>query len=1030
MDISKIKMINAGAGSGKTYRITELLFNAVDKDGLKPSQIFATTFTNKAAQELVLRVRTKFLEKAGQSTTAKDNALFINEARIGTLHSLCGNYLKRFAFELGLSPDLEVLEENSAKELFRHAIDEESADILKELGRLGRKLSITDDGFSGVAPIDYVKKIAAEATANGINESELIKMGERSWLSYNDLLDEAFGPVNRDLTAESLIEESRRALSDLLQNLDVNTQQWYKFVKGLAQDPANQKWANWDKKDPKFPKKALPFVEKLESLRSKLGKCVDFRADIKSFTELAYAIAKNSMMRYRELKQDKGVLDFADLEKEFLTLLDKPQVQGILKDELELLIVDEFQDTNPMQLAIYLKLSKLVAKTIFVGDLKQSIYGFRGSDPKLMQALQTTLENNGNKPEKLQVSRRSTQKIVEHCNQIFRPFFGEDACLEVWDKLKWQPPCKSAELFSVNPEGKNKGEKFQDFTEQLKLLVSSGPKVLDKATDLEREMHWDDIGILTNSNNDAKELTKALLDGGVPAQFGQDGLLEEPEIVLARALLSLAYGMDNKVAYAEIRSILHNHAVADWLSELLDDDKSPNLLLEKGLGEKVECLRASKMHVSPREMLTTVIYTFSLPDVIRRWDDDAFTTQQRLANLDALSNLIEDYENQATSNDLPVSLAGLNKFLTVQAKDKNDIKGMSTGRAVSVMTIHKAKGLEWPCVILSFMQKEVDDRFFGVSAQSQTEQFNIDQPLDKRWVRFLAPFSAGNAKGLVKMALKATTAGKEGETATIEEARRLLYVAYTRSRNYLAVINMGKSKDNSFQSLLEETDCEFPDVRDTWPKTPSLKNSAQMPFIKPSLYQLKPRYIQPSAATMSNNFDVAQVAQYGDTMAFSGQLNTAKLGDVLHQLISILIINLDADLKSTATELLKPFTDDDQKIEQFIAQAKGFVKEIKERFKPIKCWVEMPVTARNEDNQTIKGSIDLLLETDNGLVVIDHKLKGAKTLEQQQEIANTYAGQLSTYQYALEKNGYLVNALILNLFSSGTLLSMGSCSTS
>jgi hypothetical protein len=69
------------------------------------------------------------------------------------------------------------------------------------------------------------------------------------------------------------------------------------------------------------------------------------------------------------------------------------------------------------------------------------------------------------------------------------------------------------------------------------------------------------------------------------------------------------------------------------------------------------------------------------------------------------------------------------------------------------------------------------------------------------------------------------------------------------------------------------------------------------------------------------------------------------------------------------------------------------------------------------------------LETDNGLVVIDHKLKGAKTLEQQQEIANTYAGQLTTYKEALEKNRYSVQSLVLYLFGSGTLLSINSCST-
>lgn len=1025
MDFSKIKMINAGAGSGKTYRITELLFEAVEKSGVKPSEVFATTFTNKAAAELVQRVRTKFLEKVSESDRAKDNALLINEARIGTLHSLCAEYLKRFAFDLGLSPEVEVLEESGAADLFRHAIDEEDADTIKELSRLGRKLSMAGDGFSD-HPLDYVKKIANEATANGIAAKDLEQMGESSWQLYNQLLDEACGKVDDNLTLSNIGKVVDLCLADI-SKIPSKTQGQKNFI-ALIKKLESKPWAtNWSALESmKVPRNNdveahfSPFIE----LTERLGQCAQFRNDIESFIKLSYEIAANSMTRYRDLKNSRGVLDFSDLERQFLDLLDKPAVQAILAAELKLLMVDEFQDTNPMQLAIYLKLTNLVEQSIFVGDLKQAIYGFRGSDPELMVALQNTLEEQGIKTEKLDISRRSTQAIVEHSNKVFSPIFGEEEThLKVWDKLEWQPSCGSPELFSFAQKGSIK-IRNQGFAERLKQFVNSGPLVLDKEAETERKMLWNDIGILTKTNNDAKDLAKALTDAGIPAQCEQPGLLEEPEVVLARALMSLSYGSDDRIAYAEIRSIIKNQAVDDWLEDLLEDTAKPSRLLDEALISKIESLRAISQQVAPSEVLTTAIATFSLVDIIRRWDDNEFSTQQRIANLDALFKLVQAYEQHAISLGLPVTLAGLNQFLSQKSKDKNDLKGISTGRAVAVMTIHRAKGLEWPCVILACMEKKPNDRLFGVSVQSSSRGFSIDAPLKDRWIQFLPPYSSEQSKGTVKRSLQSTNVGQQKQAIADEESHRLLYVAFTRARNYLSVIEPGEPKEGTYKALLNEEAYSFPDVTANWPQAETVEQVTQMPFVVPSPKELKPRYIQPSTSIVEAQVVVGESLQYGAPLTLSGALNTAKLGETVHQLIGFILLNPEEDASNMAVTLLAPFTSDKQKVKQLTEQARHFVAKIRERFKPDSVWVEMPITALSGDNQTIKGSIDLLLETSNGLVVIDHKLKGANTAEKQQELANRYGDQLVTYKNALERNGYSVQALALNAFNSGTLMTV------
>ncbi len=96
------------------------------------------------------------------------------------------------------------------------------------------------------------------------------------------------------------------------------------------------------------------------------------------------------------LKTQKGLIDFVDQEQRLFQLLDHPTVEETLREELQLLMVDEFQDTSPIQLALFLKLSRLADQVIWVGDIKQSIYGFRGSDPTLMTAVVNRVVEDGN----------------------------------------------------------------------------------------------------------------------------------------------------------------------------------------------------------------------------------------------------------------------------------------------------------------------------------------------------------------------------------------------------------------------------------------------------------------------------------------------------------------------------------------------------------------------------------------------------------------------------------------------------------
>ena len=145
--------------------------------------------------------------------------------------------------------------------------------------------------------------------------------------------------------------------------------------------------------------------------------------EIRTFTELIFKIASASLSCYQERKKLAGLLDFIDLEELCLTLLDFDPVRDSMKERLDLVLVDEFQDTSPIQLELFLKLATLAKNSIWVGDQKQSIFEFRGADPMLMQSVIDAIKTSDRLPKCF----RSRPQLVELVNKTFESVFPKQA---------------------------------------------------------------------------------------------------------------------------------------------------------------------------------------------------------------------------------------------------------------------------------------------------------------------------------------------------------------------------------------------------------------------------------------------------------------------------------------------------------------------------------------------------------------------------------------------------------------------------
>ncbi|MFK7935029.1 MAG: UvrD-helicase domain-containing protein, partial [Saprospiraceae bacterium] len=442
-----LRIISAGAGSGKTYRLTSEMVDLLKSGKVKASGIIATTFTNKAAAELQERVRIRLLEEG-----LTEQADQLTNALIGTVHGLGVKLLKRFAYEAGVSPEVSIIADEDQQVLFNNALATVlTGERVQRMERLCDKLGLNKNDY-----FDWrkeVRQVTEVARANAFDKAILKESCERSITAFQQFLEPQSGLSLVDFNAKlaELLDLTITALqgnadetkttktaTGKLQQLQrtLNLRgflHWYELVKISKVKPGA---------------KSRDDVEELKDYVLKHETLAEFHQDIAAFIQNVFELAMEAIREYDEYKKRRGLIDYTDMEVHIKELLKNQAVQEVMSAELDLLMVDEFQDTSPIQLEIFLQLSKFAKHSVWVGDPKQSIYGFRGADPELMQAVMD--KTGGVKPEDIQThSWRSREDVVFATNALFCKAFSQLPEAQVALQPKRQ--CK-ASADSINKE--------------------------------------------------------------------------------------------------------------------------------------------------------------------------------------------------------------------------------------------------------------------------------------------------------------------------------------------------------------------------------------------------------------------------------------------------------------------------------------------------------------------------------------------------------------------------------------------------
>jgi len=855
--LPRIDIVGASAGTGKTTRLVRDFLRAVEgADGhppIDPTRIIGCTFTNKAADELLARIRQQLLEHE-----KVDAAQLVLTSYVGTVNSICGRLLTDYALECGLSPHLDVIPEPMQDNLFAIASASVMDAFAQRIEHIARRLSFNESTRKSAFRrrthwMDHVRTICVLARANGMTPDVLRESARRSWQGMQPHL----GAINDQLDPEQLDALLESELELVINQIDWKNDPTAKtdkelqnlrecFFRARSNTLTWRDWASIRKLD--VGKESRSIVKNLIAVCSDLAHHPRLHSDLQQYLTEIFECAVESLQAYQEYKKANGLVDFVDQEELALRLLDNPRVRESLRSRFDLVLIDEFQDTSPIQLALFLKLAELVERSIWVGDVKQAIYGFRGTDPNLMQECAKLF----NRQPPLEKSYRSRPKLVRFANEVFRRVFPSHGISEedvIISPSGNREQCDQHALELWRCEGKVLEECFTAVASAVREFIHGEDvsEIEDPQSGQLRALRGSDIAILCRKNDHCSKIATALADTGLKVAMNRDGLLDSPECLLAIATLRYLADPSDKIALGYIVHLTQNYESinqSSWLEQWLAAGRHPEVMLPHR--SNLEQARKLLPGCTISDAVNVSIDAGRVLEMISGWGNVSY----RLSNLDALRGLVVDFEDTCAMARTAATINGFLVYLE-QLEDCEQPASIDLD-AVQVLTYHGAKGLEWPVVILTDLDSDAVPKVHrdlcriyvepgsasapptpgsagvppnpgsagvppnpgsaGVPPASTGSQttFDISDPLRGRWIRFWPwPFGSLEKDGTFEASAATSPEFQVTAKRSRAENTRLMYVGVTRARDILVFAPYtGRTLNKVGTQWLDELTCD------------------------------------------------------------------------------------------------------------------------------------------------------------------------------------------------------------------------------
>lgn len=997
-------IVPAGAGAGKTHRIKTQLSDWVKRTFVRPERILAVTFTEAAAGELRERIRAGLLADG-----LVEEAMAVERAYVSTIHGLGLRILTEHALAAGASLQPRHLGDAERDLLIRQALAHARAlDPIKAAPeRFGyqpnwQKGETVEDSLRArvLAMIDLLRGLGdtgrdpcliapALARLDRIYGATLADpVGARDALLAAVLAMLAAFPDGgmASVTAKGPRETLEKNLS---------------LFRRIERDPAllDQDWSVWQSLRGLFVSNSRTKTpEGYDDLATAILQAADVLpahpgplADAKLHLSCLIACAQEVMEAYETRKKALGLIDFADMIAGAERLLrTDPAVRQAVLDEIDCVIIDEFQDTNPVQFALLWQLGARAPRTLLVGDVKQSIMGFQGADPRLSQALAAA---NPEATQPLDRNWRSTPAVMQFVNALGAGLFG--AGYNPLSPTRDPVPGPAIEVLQVTKgRGVRTASKPQEHVaERITRILTRGETITDRQTGTTRAARPSDIALLICKHTTAGRYAEELQARGVPVRIAEDGWAASPVVQAARAALSYAANPADAHAGLLLRTLgpdplsLQDAMAAQIDGRLADD---PVLMGLAALSD-----RLSRLPVGVA--LDIVLDAAGL----RHWAARQPDAAQARADLLRLEAEAADFESahrdlKAASGfhgeTVKVFLGWLDARAGDREFDRRPDPSADSAEAVEIVTWHASKGREWPITVVAEFDHGIEE-WPGTTATRFDALDRIDD-----MAAVLASAALIHTPGFA--APEAARRFIEDRRADFEaNARNLLYVALTRARDRLVLEWPGFLKDRDEDTpqatclfhVLE--DCCAPGIAGGMlrlggvrcpaiitampeqagftdlagganPDAPLFGKQAPMPPVPVTPWRLQPSQMKTASPAPESR---------GVTLgpAWPQIRSDATRGTALHLALRVFLTRPDlAPGLPGATGL-------DEATLTLVAERAAALKAwlADQGYSDLYC--EIPVLGHSPDGAEIPGTIDLMAIGPQGCLIIDHKTGGA-----------------------------------------------------
>ncbi len=972
-------IVSAGAGSGKTAVLSERVLNKI-QNGIHVNELLILTFTNAAASEMKDRIR----KKISKDENLKEELDLLSSSYITTFDSFALSVLKKYHYILNISNNISITDESIVKLEESKIMDNIFEELYKEKDEKFINLINNYCVKNDRRLRENVLKIASQIN-NSIKKDEYIKFIKNDYFTDNNI-DKIINNY------DNFIKNKKKIIKLEIDNLNYYFDSDYVLkvsssVNNLLECDTNDLHLYTSVSLPSVPRGSS---EEAKLVKNNLKKKIDELLTYGVYGD--FENIKTSILNSRDdintilyitikyidelskYKKENNIYTFNDIASLSIKILkENPSIRDEIKYSFKEIMIDEYQDTNDIQ-DIFISLIEN-NNVYMVGDIKQSIYKFRGSNPNIFKnKYDSYSNNNGGYKIDLIKNFRSRSEVLNNINKIFELIMDNNiggAEYKVshemvygntnYDNLKEETFNYDIDIFEYENNTKDYSNieiEIFKIVNDIKEKINSNMKVFDKETNSLRKISYNDFVIILDRSKYFNDYKKIFEYFGVPLTVLKDEELNtNQDILLLKNLIDFVfrinnkdYGIDFKYDFVSIaRSFLYEY----------DDNDIFNVF--KNNSFKETSIYKELSEINNINSMTSSMILEKILDVTNFYDKISKIGEYQNINvrLNTLYNISQNI------NELGYDISDFINYLDSIIKNGIDIKYSSytsNSDSVKIMTIHKSKGLEFPICYFAdldhkFNISDLNDEFIV------SDNYGLIIPND-------------NENSVIKELYKFDYLKEE-----IGEKIRLFYVALTRAREKMIIVlpyqdTIKKELDeNGVIDEIRRMDAlKLSDfiyyVKDYLPNYFKNVNVDELNLTKNYLFKKK---LNQNKVSSNKEFNVSEINiqnEVIDNTHFSKEIDNIidkkeydlmQYGTSVHEILESIDFNHFDSSKIKDKFILR-------KVESLMSS------DLFKNIKDAKIYKEYEFSYI-KDLKEYNGIIDLMLEYDNHIDIIDYKLK-------------------------------------------------------